>query len=107
MKLYTVKCKDYGEVFQFCTSLPPKEHLKREVSWMSPDLRTLKEIPFPKEGMFTCTDLSDMHYIFVNGELRLSWSDSAARDYPEDLTWERMIGGLVDDAISIGKELKT
>lgn len=42
--------------------------------------------------------------ITVNGKLVTTWNDEAAFDYPEDLTWCRLISGIITDAFEAGLE---
>ena len=105
-KLYTVKSKDDQKYYTFALEdiYDPKEHLQRyDVRYIKPDLRTLKEIPFPK-GRFETSDLEFSHFIFYDGELYVHWDDEAVSNYPEDLTWDRDIGGLIS---SVEKLVRT
>jgi hypothetical protein len=96
MRLYRFKSKN-KEVYEFAIDYDMcgvKEHIKSNASWTEPDFRTLVEIPFP-EGRYECSNLDGFHMIFFNGELIVSWCDDAARNYPEDLTWDRDISLLI------------
>jgi len=95
-KLYRVYSK-FDIYYQFILGdeICPKEYLK-ERTWMDVDLRTLKEIDFPK-GRVEYNDLDSKHVIFYNGEPIVIWDDEAVRNYPEDLCWTRDISGLLDD----------
>jgi hypothetical protein len=81
-----------------------KKHIKRSLDYMEFDLRTLREIPFPS-GRFECSNLDSWYGIFYNGELIVGWDDSAASEYPEDLTWNRDIASLIADVEKL-KELE-
>ena len=43
--------------------------------------------------------------ITLNGEKVTTWNDDANQDYPEDLTWDRDISGLVIASIEAGYNL--
>lgn len=104
--LWKVKRKNFRgktETWQFAEdSIHDVDSLKKAIKyhmWKDEfDLRTLKRTKFPK-GEFQCTDLSEeMRYIFFDGELMVSWDDTASYNYPEDLTWSRTIADLIEDA---------
>jgi hypothetical protein len=106
MKLWELKDKSGKKhIFTYNdTWLNVKDHIKRN-SWLDADLRTVKEIPFPK-GRFEASNLdSTFHAIFYNGEVVVSWNDNANVDYPEDLTWNRDISVLISEVERL-KELE-
>ena len=97
MRLYEIKTKS-KEVYQFVVNYDmtdAKTHITQNVSWMEPDFRTLKEIPFPS-GRFECSDLDGYHVIYFDGEQIVTWCDDAASSFPEDLTWDRDISLLIE-----------
>ena len=110
MKLYKVKTKMDNKEKMFALEdmndniAQVKKFLKEIIYWEDFDLRTLKEIEFPK-GRLEVSDLSDMHYIVYDGKPIVSWSDSAIRDYPEDLVWSRDISILIGEVERL-KELE-
>jgi len=101
-KLYQYKNKQ-NETVQFALFMPKSkqevtELVKKTKYYEDPDLRTLKEIPFPN-GELQTNDLEHrMYYIFLDGELHLSWNDNANSDCPEDLCWSREIKDLIKEA---------
>lgn len=111
MKLYKVyeKSKEKNPsshtlyYFLLNDSVDPKQHLEY-VYWLDADLRTLKEETIP-QGRFECSNLIDIHYILYNGEKIVCWNNNANVSYPEDLTWDRDIGGLIEDVERL-KELE-
>jgi len=105
MKLYTVRGKVRNEVITFVLDNEdnPKDYIKAHC-YIDCDLRTLKEQLFPK-GRFECSSLDHMHYIFFNGEMVVDWDDTANCNYPEDLCWNRDIGGLIEQVEKL-KELE-
>lgn len=109
IKLYTVKTKDNNErtfalEWGHKTLSQVKEYLKKDIYWEDFDLRTLKEIKAPK-GRFKTSDLDKSHYILYDGDVIVSWDNSACYNYPEDLTWERDIGVLISEVEKL-KELE-
>ena len=98
MRLYRFLDKDEKKEFKIALDdyQDVKTHIKENLRYMNPDMRTLKEIPFPK-GRFECSDLDQMYYIFFNGEAIVSWYDGANCDYPEDLCWTRDISTLIGE----------
>ena len=40
----------------------------------------------------------------MNGKTVFEWDNNANVNYPEDLTWERMIGGVFENAFELGKQ---
>jgi len=43
--------------------------------------------------------------IYCNGEHILSWDDCASHNYPEDLTWHRMIANIFYTEVELGIKL--
>ena len=97
MKLYSIKDKSDNKVYEFLLRKEdcPKVHLKSNLDWIDADLRTLKENKIPT-GRYEGNDLDENTYILFDGEPIVIWNDSAARYYPEDLSWSRDISRLVE-----------
>jgi hypothetical protein len=43
--------------------------------------------------------------VYVDGELHLEWPDYALTEFPEDLTWARMIADVFYSGVEAGKKL--
>tara|TARA_R100001086_G_scaffold249698_1_gene190427 strand:+ start:2938 stop:3291 length:354 start_codon:yes stop_codon:yes gene_type:complete len=106
MKLF--QCKDkFGKSYNFVYDdkyYDVKSHIKRDLSHMNFDLRTVKEMSFPK-GRFECSNLDNWYGIFYNGNPIVTWNDNANTDYPEDLCWSRDISQLISEVEKL-KELE-
>jgi len=49
---------------------------------------------------------NDMVQIFYNDILVFEYDDSANTNYPEDLTWSRMISGIFYEGIRLGQMIE-
>lgn len=47
----------------------------------------------------------EMCQIKCGDKIVTTWNDEASHDYPEDLTWSRDIGSLVQNSVDFGYEL--
>lgn len=109
MKRYQVKNKQ-GEIIDFVDhEYLDKKHVKEEaitnLSYDNLDMRTFKEVPLP-DGYYESKDSTgENHYIFFNKKVYVIWSDSASYEYPEDLTWDRDIGQLIEEVKELCKAM--
>lgn len=73
------------------------------------EIEELKDITsYEKEGLTIYSGYNEYCnmeiHIYKNGKHLFEWHNNANVDYPEDLSWDRMIAEVFWQAFNIGKE---